>query len=58
MMVDFETPELNEYPVIPKLCEGTMAHSSPFVAKEQLQETLGFPGELVDTLEGLEEEVE
>ncbi len=47
-MADFETPELKEYPVIPHIKVGTMAHSKPFVAKEQFQEPLGFPGELVD----------
>jgi len=47
-VADFEVPELKEYPVIPHLQEGTMAHSKPFVAKEQFQEPLGFPGELVD----------
>ena len=47
-MADFEIPELKEYPVIPGIQEGTMAHSKPFVAKEQFQEPLGFPGELVD----------
>jgi len=48
---DFETPELQEYTVVPKLEEGTMAHSSPFIAKEKLQTPLGFPGELVDNWE-------
>ena len=47
-MADFDTPELKEYPVIPNIQEGVMAHSKPFVAKEQFQEPLGFPGELVD----------
>jgi Fe-S oxidoreductase len=47
-VADFETPELKEYPVIPHIEVGTMAHSKPFVAKEQFQEPLGFPGELVD----------
>jgi Fe-S oxidoreductase len=47
-VADFDTPELKEYPVIPHIQEGTMAHSKPFVAKEQFQEPLGFPGELVD----------
>jgi Fe-S oxidoreductase len=47
-VADFETPELKEYPVIPKIQVGTMAHSKPFVAKEQFQEPLGFPGKLVD----------
>ena len=47
-VAEFDTPTLKEYPVIPKLKEGTMAHSQPFVAKEKFQEPLGFPGELVD----------
>ena len=47
-MADFDIPELKEFPVIPHIQEGTMAHSKPFVAKEQFQEPLGFPGELVD----------
>jgi len=47
-VADFEIPELKEFPVIPKIQEGTMAHSKPFVAKEEFQEALGFPGELVD----------
>ena len=50
-MADFDTPELKEYPVIPTITEGTMAHSKPFIAKEQFQEPLGFPGELVDNWE-------
>ncbi len=50
-MADFETPEIKEYPVIPHLQEGVMAHSKPFVAKEEFQEQLGFPGELVDNWE-------
>ncbi len=45
---EFETPEIKEYPVIPHLQEGVMAHSQPFVAKADFQEKLGFPGELVD----------
>jgi len=47
-VADFDTPELKEYPVIPHIQEGTMAHSKPFVAKQEFQEALGFPGELVD----------
>jgi Fe-S oxidoreductase len=50
-VADFETPELKEYPVIPAITEGVMAHSKPFVSKEQFQEPLGFPGELVDNWE-------
>ena len=46
--VDFETPALREYPVIPILHEGAMNHSQPYKAKPDHQEALGFPGELVD----------
>ena len=44
----FETPEIREYPIIPKLQKDVMSHSKPFIAKEPHQEPLGFPGELVD----------
>ena len=44
----FETPEIREYPIIPKLQKGVMSHSKPFIAKEPHSEPLGFPGELVD----------
>ncbi len=47
-MADFETPELKEIPEIPKLKEGAMAHSKPYIAKAEFQEELGFPGELLD----------
>jgi Fe-S oxidoreductase len=47
-VADFEIPQLNEYPIIPKIHEGVMAHSKPFLAKEEFQQQLGFPGELVD----------
>ena len=47
-MADFDTPELKEYSIIPKYKDGTMAHSKPFLSKEQFQEPLGFPGELVE----------
>lgn len=47
-MADFETPELTEYPVVPGIEPGTMEGSSPFIAKPEHQEPLGFPGELVD----------
>ena len=50
-MADFDTPELHEYPIIPKLKEGVMEHSKPYVAKAQFQEQLGFPGELVENWE-------
>lgn len=47
-MAKFETPSLKEYPEIPVVQPGTMAHSRPFVAAAQHQAPLGFPGELVD----------
>lgn len=48
MAADFETPEIKEFIGIPALQEGSMAHSSPFIAKVPHQESLGFPGELVE----------
>jgi len=50
-MANFETPALREYPVIPIVQEGAMAHSSPFVAKPEHQQPLGFPGQLVENWE-------
>jgi Fe-S oxidoreductase len=47
-MPDFDTPALKPYPEIPAVMEGAMAHSQPHVASPELQEPLGFPGELVD----------
>ena len=47
-MVDFETPVLKEYPIIPLIQSGAMAHSKPFVAKQEIQENIGFPSELID----------
>ena len=46
-MAEFETPALREYPVIPLVQAGSMAHSKPYLAKAVHQEPLGFPGELV-----------
>ena len=50
-MAEYEIPELREIPIIPKIKEGVMAHSSPFMAKEPIQTAIGFPGELVDNWE-------
>jgi Fe-S oxidoreductase len=50
-VADFDTPELKEFPEIPHIHEGVMAHSKPFLAKEAHQEPLGFPHELVDNWE-------
>ena len=47
-MVDFETPVLKEYPIIPLIQPGTMAHSQPYIASEEHQQNIGFPGKLID----------
>ena len=47
-MAEFETPALKPYPEIPPIEIGVMAHSKPFVAKQEHQAKIGFPGELVD----------
>jgi Fe-S oxidoreductase len=44
----FETPQMKEYTLVPHVREGAMARSKPFVAAPQHQESLGFPGKLVD----------
>lgn len=46
--IEFEIPKLTEYTEVPPVVPGAMAHSSPYVAKVEFQEPLGFPGELVD----------
>jgi Fe-S oxidoreductase len=52
-MADYEIPETHEFPIIPSVMEGAMAHSSPFVAGEEFQKDMGFPvpeepGKLID----------
>jgi len=47
----FDTPDIREFREIPALKPGAMDHLSPFVAKPEHQEALGFPGELVDNWE-------
>lgn len=49
-MADFEIPQTHEFPIIPTVVEGAMSHSAPFLANEEFQSDLGFPGngELVD----------
>ena len=52
-MADYEIPETHEFPIIPSIMEGSMAHSSPFVAAEEFQSDMGFPspeepGKLID----------
>lgn len=41
-MADFETPEIKEYPEIPRIQEGAMAHSKPYVAADKFQTPLGY----------------
>jgi Fe-S oxidoreductase len=50
-MADFETPTLKEYPEIPHVVPDTMAHCKPFVAKPEHQQSIGYPGELVENWE-------
>ncbi len=45
---EFTTPAHKPWPEIPPIEIGAMAHSRPFVAKEEIQQKIGFPGELVD----------
>jgi len=45
---DFEIPELKEYPEIPVIQPGAMAGVKSFEAKPEMNQALGFPGELVD----------
>lgn len=47
MKVEFTVPELKKYPQIPVLVKDAMAHSQPFKAGRQQQQSLGYPGELV-----------
>jgi Fe-S oxidoreductase len=42
-MADYEIPETHEFPIIPSIMEGSMAHSKPFVANEEFQSGMGFP---------------
>ncbi len=48
---DINVPEMHEYPVIPMLKADAMKGEGPFIAKAEFQETLGYPGELVDNWE-------
>jgi len=45
---EIKVPEYREYPIIPTIMEGAMAHSKPYVAKPDHQAGVGYPGELVD----------
>ena len=45
---DFEVPRLGSFTPVPAVEEGSMAHSQPFVARPAHNESIGYPGELVD----------
>jgi Fe-S oxidoreductase len=45
---NFETPTFRSYPLIPALQPDVMKGEGPFVAKPNMQEPLGYPGELLD----------
>lgn len=52
-MADYDIPETHEFPIIPTIMEGSMAHSSPYVAGKEFQDDMGFPsgaekGELIE----------
>lgn len=44
---EFTTPELKDFPAIPRLQPDAMAESKPYVASDKINEAIGFPGELV-----------
>ncbi|OOZ40695.1 reductase [Solemya pervernicosa gill symbiont] len=50
-MADFQTPQMKEFPIIPDLQNDATSHLSPFIAKPNHNEDIGFPGELVDNWE-------
>jgi len=41
--VEYDIPETHEFPIIPSVMEGSMAHSKPFIAGEEFQTDMGFP---------------
>jgi len=45
---EIQVPAYREYPIIPTIVEGSMAHSKPYVAKPDHQAGVGYPGELVE----------
>ena len=54
--VEYDIPETREFPVIPSIMEGAMAHSSPFIASEEFQTDMGFPaGEDKGLIDGWKE---
>ena len=45
---EFDKPELKEFSTIPKLVEEATSHLAPFKSNQEFQQSLGYPGELVD----------
>jgi Fe-S oxidoreductase len=43
---EFEIPKYREYPSVPAMVAGSMAHSRPHVANEKIQEALGYQTKL------------
>jgi len=50
-MATYEKPEVFKNIHVPGLQQGVMESNGPFIAKEDHQKALGFPGELVDNWE-------
>ncbi len=46
--LEFDIPVITHYPKTPAVQPDAMAHCQPFIAKTEHQESLGFPGELVE----------
>jgi len=46
-VADYEVPEVKEYAVVPLPKDGVMNHLSPFVAKPEFQEAMGYVGKKV-----------
>jgi Fe-S oxidoreductase len=44
--LEFQIPKYREYPEVPAIKAGTMAHSRPHVANEKIQEALGYQTKL------------
>ena len=47
MADDYEVPEVKEYAVVPLPKDGVMSHLSPFVAKPEFQEAMGYIGKKI-----------
>ncbi len=45
---EFEVPKFREFPTVPAIVPGAMAHSKPYVANEKVQEGIGLPTKLDD----------